>query len=109
MVGWLAHVACPLTGEWFTVGGGHIARVGLTITEGFVDRDTTIDTIDAHADEIMGSAASPLGGGGAEMSRMMRDYPGADDVTETQLRRYEINPGEMDDFLVAWRGVVAHS
>jgi len=25
----------------------------------------------------------------------------------TQLRRYEINPGEMDDFLVAWRGVVA--
>jgi hypothetical protein len=27
-------------------------------------------------------------------------------VTETQLRRYEINPGEMDDFLVAWRGVV---
>jgi len=25
----------------------------------------------------------------------------------TQLRRYEIKPGEMDDFLVAWRGVVA--
>ena len=25
----------------------------------------------------------------------------------TQLRRYEINSGEMDDFLVAWRGVVA--
>jgi hypothetical protein len=28
-------------------------------------------------------------------------------VAATQLRRYEINPGEMDDFLVAWRGVVA--
>lgn len=26
-------------------------------------------------------------------------------MAETQLRRYEINPGEMDDFLVAWRGV----
>ena len=24
----------------------------------------------------------------------------------TQLRRYEINSREMDDFLVAWRGVV---
>jgi hypothetical protein len=24
----------------------------------------------------------------------------------TQLRRYEINPGEMDQFLVAWRGIV---
>lgn len=23
----------------------------------------------------------------------------------TQLRRYEINPGEMEEFLVAWRGV----
>jgi GH25 family lysozyme M1 (1,4-beta-N-acetylmuramidase) len=28
-------------------------------------------------------------------------------VAGTQLRRYEINPGEMDRFLVAWRGVVA--
>jgi NAD(P)-dependent dehydrogenase (short-subunit alcohol dehydrogenase family) len=76
LVGWLAHEACPLTGEWFTVGGGHIARVGLTITEGYVDRDATIDSIAAHADEITGSSATPLVGGGAEMSRMMRDYPG---------------------------------
>ena len=27
-------------------------------------------------------------------------------MAATQLRRYEINPGEMDEFLVAWRGVV---
>ena len=26
---------CPLTGEWFTVGGGHVGAVGLTVTEGF--------------------------------------------------------------------------
>jgi hypothetical protein len=24
----------------------------------------------------------------------------------TQLRRYEINPGEMEEFLAAWRGIV---
>jgi hypothetical protein len=24
----------------------------------------------------------------------------------TQLRRYEINPGEMEQFLAAWRGIV---
>jgi hypothetical protein len=24
----------------------------------------------------------------------------------TQLRRYEINPGEMEQFLVAWRGIL---
>jgi len=76
LVGWLAHEACPLTGEWFTVGGGHVARVGLTVTEGYFDRDATIDTLGAHVDEIVGSAAHPLEGGGTEMSRMMRDFPG---------------------------------
>ena len=28
-------------------------------------------------------------------------------MSGTQLRRYEIKPGEMDEFLDAWRGVVA--
>ena len=77
LVGWLAHEACPLTGEWFTVGGGHIARVGITVTEGYLDREATIDTIAAHVDDIMESPSSPLGGGGGEMSKMMRDYPGS--------------------------------
>ena len=77
LVGWLAHETCPLTGEWFTVGGGHIARVGITVTEGYLDRDATIDSIATHADEIMQSPTSPLGGGGGEMSKMMRDYPGS--------------------------------
>jgi hypothetical protein len=27
-------------------------------------------------------------------------------VAGTQLRRYEINPGEMEQFLAAWRGIV---
>lgn len=27
-------------------------------------------------------------------------------MSGTQLRRYEIKPGEMDDFLAAWRGAV---
>ena len=61
MVGWLAHETCPLTGEWFTVGGGHFARVGLTDHRGFLDRDATIDSIAAHVDEIMLSASTPLG------------------------------------------------
>ena len=77
LVGWLAHEACPLTGEWFTVGGGHVARVAITVTEGYLDRDATIDSIAAHVDEIMDSPATPLGGGGGEMSKMLRDYPGS--------------------------------
>ena len=77
LVGWLAHEACPLTGEWFTVGGGHVARVGITVTEGYLDRDATIDSIATHVDDIMESPTSSLGGGGGEMSKMMRDYPGS--------------------------------
>ena len=44
LVGWLAHEACPVTGECFSVGGGHYARVGLEVTDGLVDRDATIET-----------------------------------------------------------------
>jgi NAD(P)-dependent dehydrogenase (short-subunit alcohol dehydrogenase family) len=76
MVGWLAHEDCPLTGEWFTVGGGHIARVGITVTEGWLDRDATVDSIAAHLDDIMESPARPLEDSGGVLTRMMADYPG---------------------------------
>jgi NAD(P)-dependent dehydrogenase (short-subunit alcohol dehydrogenase family) len=60
LVGWLAHEACPVSGECFSVGGGHYARVGLEVTEGLVDRDATIDTIAADATAILDSPATPI-------------------------------------------------
>jgi NAD(P)-dependent dehydrogenase (short-subunit alcohol dehydrogenase family) len=76
LVGWLAHGACPLTGECFSVGGGHYARVALTITEGLVDRDATIESIAADASEILDSPAGPVGGaqGSAAMRRMFEGF-----------------------------------
>jgi NAD(P)-dependent dehydrogenase (short-subunit alcohol dehydrogenase family) len=76
LVAWLAHPDCSVTGEWFTVGGGHVARVGLTITEGVVDRDATIDTLAAHADDIINGPAAPLGDSGGSMTRMMQGFAG---------------------------------
>ncbi len=60
LVGWLAHEACPVTGECFSVGAGHYARVGLEVTEGLVDRDATMESIAAGADTILHSAATPI-------------------------------------------------
>src|SRR5947209_6909096 len=42
LVGWLAHEACPVSGECFSVGGGHYARVGLEVTDGLFDRHASI-------------------------------------------------------------------
>jgi NAD(P)-dependent dehydrogenase (short-subunit alcohol dehydrogenase family) len=60
LVGWLAHDACPVSGECFSVGGGHYARVGLEVTEGLVDRDATIESIAAGAAAILDSPATPI-------------------------------------------------
>jgi NAD(P)-dependent dehydrogenase (short-subunit alcohol dehydrogenase family) len=76
LVGWLAHDACPLTGECFSVGGGHYARVQLTITQGLVDRDATVEAIAEHAADVLESPASPIGGaqGSAAMRRMFEGF-----------------------------------
>jgi NAD(P)-dependent dehydrogenase (short-subunit alcohol dehydrogenase family) len=76
LVGWLAHDACALTGACFSVGGGHYARVQLTITDGLVDREATIETIAEHASEILDSPASAIGGaqGSSAMRRMFEGF-----------------------------------
>ncbi len=45
LVLYLAHEDCTTNGEWFTVGAGHVARVGLTITDGVIDRSAEPETI----------------------------------------------------------------
>ena len=76
LVGWLAHDSCPVTGECFSVGGGHYARVGLEIAHGLVDRDATIERIAAGAGEILDSERTPVGGaqGSAAMRRMFEGF-----------------------------------
>jgi hypothetical protein len=76
LVGWLAHDECRVSGEIFSVGGGHYARVNLTITDGLVDRDATIESIAADASTILDSASGPIGGaqGSSAMRRMFEGF-----------------------------------
>ncbi len=76
LVGWLAHEACPVTGECFSVGGGHYARVSLEIAHGLVDRDATIERIAAGASEILDSPRAPIAGaqGSSAMGRMFEGF-----------------------------------
>jgi NAD(P)-dependent dehydrogenase (short-subunit alcohol dehydrogenase family) len=76
LVGWLAHEACPVSGECFSVGGGHYARVGLEMTRGLLDRDATIERIAAGAAEILDSPATPITGaqGSEAMRRMFEGF-----------------------------------
>jgi NAD(P)-dependent dehydrogenase (short-subunit alcohol dehydrogenase family) len=58
LVGWLAHESCDVTGECFSVGAGHFARVVIELTEGWIDRDATVESVAAHAGEILGGRAT---------------------------------------------------
>ncbi|MCU0311681.1 MAG: SDR family NAD(P)-dependent oxidoreductase [Acidimicrobiales bacterium] len=53
LVAWLAHPSCPVSGECFSVGGGHVARVSLVVNDGYVDREATIESIAEHLDAVM--------------------------------------------------------
>jgi NAD(P)-dependent dehydrogenase (short-subunit alcohol dehydrogenase family) len=73
LVGWLAHPDCPVTGECFSVGAGHQAKVAMVLTAGLVDRDATIETIAARADEILEGATTPVTAFGSEGLAAMMD------------------------------------
>jgi NAD(P)-dependent dehydrogenase (short-subunit alcohol dehydrogenase family) len=76
LVAWLAHETCPLSGECFSVGGGHYAKVSLEVAHGLVDRDATIESIAAGAAEILDSPRTPIGGaqGSSAMRRMFDGF-----------------------------------
>jgi NAD(P)-dependent dehydrogenase (short-subunit alcohol dehydrogenase family) len=77
VVGWLAHESCPANGDCFTVGAGHVARVSTVATDGFIDRDLTIDSVAEHADQILhGPATEVTAFGSNAFARMFEGYPG---------------------------------
>jgi NAD(P)-dependent dehydrogenase (short-subunit alcohol dehydrogenase family) len=48
MVAFLAHEQCPVTGEIYAAGAGRFARILIACTEGYVDREATLEDIAAH-------------------------------------------------------------
>ncbi|MCY4566206.1 MAG: SDR family NAD(P)-dependent oxidoreductase [Gammaproteobacteria bacterium] len=52
MVAWLAHEACPVSGEIFDVGAGRAARVFFAESKGYCSRSLSIEEVQAHFDTI---------------------------------------------------------
>jgi hypothetical protein len=61
-VAFLAHEACPVTGECIDSVGGQVQRCYIARTRGFTEPSHTIETIAAHWPEVMDEAgASTVG------------------------------------------------
>ena len=53
VVAWLAHEDVPVSGEVYSCGGGHVARVFTGVTKGWTDTESlTVEDIRDHFDEI---------------------------------------------------------
>jgi NAD(P)-dependent dehydrogenase (short-subunit alcohol dehydrogenase family) len=52
IVAYLAHESCEVTGEVYTVGGGHVARVFIGVAPGFTKKDLTVEDVAANLDQI---------------------------------------------------------
>ena len=57
VVAFLAHERCPVTGECIEAVGGEVRRVQITQTEGFADRDLTLETVAARWNELFADGA----------------------------------------------------
>jgi hypothetical protein len=52
VVAWLAHEDCPVTGEIYSVGGGHLSRVFIGVTPGYTNKSMTVEDVRDHLAEI---------------------------------------------------------
>jgi NAD(P)-dependent dehydrogenase (short-subunit alcohol dehydrogenase family) len=52
IVTYLAHEECSVSGEVYTVGGGHVARVFIGVTPGFTDPELSAESVRDHLDEV---------------------------------------------------------
>lgn len=62
----LTHRDCPVSGEVYTVGAGHVARFFVGRTRGFYDPLLSIETVRDHLDEIRDEAGYTVPGGPAD-------------------------------------------
>ena len=71
VVAFLAHRDCPVSGEIYTVGAGHVARFFIGRTQGFYHPALSIEQVRDHLDEIRDEAGYTVPSGPAdEMSQL---------------------------------------
>jgi NAD(P)-dependent dehydrogenase (short-subunit alcohol dehydrogenase family) len=62
----LTHRDCPVSGEIYTVGAGHVARFFIGRTKGFYDPALSVEQVRDHLDEIRDEAGYTVPGGPAD-------------------------------------------
>jgi NAD(P)-dependent dehydrogenase (short-subunit alcohol dehydrogenase family) len=62
----LVHRDCPVSGEIYTVGAGHVARFFIGRTEGFYSPQLSVEDVRDHLDEIRDEAGYTVPGGPAD-------------------------------------------
>jgi NAD(P)-dependent dehydrogenase (short-subunit alcohol dehydrogenase family) len=71
VVAFLAHRDCPVSGEIYTVGAGHVARFFIGRTQGFYSPALSVEDVRDHLNEIRDEAGYTVPGGPAdEMSEL---------------------------------------
>jgi NAD(P)-dependent dehydrogenase (short-subunit alcohol dehydrogenase family) len=77
LAAFLVHQDCPVSGEWFTVGGGYVGRVALALNAGFKGRPLTPEKLRDRWGDVMGDddgfRVSPAGAT-SEIHAMMEDF-----------------------------------
>jgi NAD(P)-dependent dehydrogenase (short-subunit alcohol dehydrogenase family) len=66
MAAFLSHRDCPVTGEIYTVGAGHVSRFFIGRTKGFYSPELSIEQVRDHLDEIRDEAGYTVPGGPAD-------------------------------------------
>jgi NAD(P)-dependent dehydrogenase (short-subunit alcohol dehydrogenase family) len=71
VVAFLAHRDCPVSGEIYTAGAGHVARFFIGRTQGFYSPALSVEDVRDHLNEIRDEAGYTVPGGPAdEMSEL---------------------------------------
>ena len=73
LVTYLAHEECEVSGEVYTVGGGHVGRVFIGVTPGYTDADLTAESVRDNLATIRDEAGYEVPGNlNEEMMRTMK-------------------------------------
>ena len=77
----LTHRDCPVSGEIYTVGAGHVARFFIGRTRGFYKPGLSVEDVRDHLDEIRDEAGYTVPGGTAdEMTELFATIMSAPEV-----------------------------
>ncbi len=69
VVAFLTHQHCPVSGEIYTAGAGHVARFFIGMTKGIYSPALTIEDVRDHLEEIRDEAGYTVPGGPADEMR----------------------------------------